>query len=139
MFSLLLIQFHNLKEGTFTARTRPRIESHLGFITSDSEYESGQENGIDDDIGSVSSRASTGMISGLDTQELHEQFSAMLRKYQQGVEDFEASSATETEDKEGRQVVVVGPRGNPEGSTTTEDTTEVGWFLDVMGRSLIQG
>ena len=77
----------------------------------------------------MSSQASTGMISGLDTQELHEQFSAMLKKYQAGVEDFEASTATETDDErvvEGRKGVLNGPRGIPEGSTTTDETTEVG-------------
>ncbi|XP_072039605.1 LOW QUALITY PROTEIN: uncharacterized protein [Amphiura filiformis] len=110
-------------EGTFTARTRPRIESTLGFTQSDNEYESGAEN-ADDDIRSVSSLASTGMISGLDTQELHEQFSVMLRKYQEGVEDFEASSTTETEEQEGPHILLKGPRGMPEGSTTTDDTTE---------------
>nr|XP_054754376.1 pericentriolar material 1 protein-like [Lytechinus pictus] len=70
-------------EGTFTARTRPRIESHLGnhSCASDNDISDSEL----DDIRSVSSQA-TGSF-GMDTQELHEQYSSMLQKYQDGNEE----------------------------------------------------
>ncbi|XP_041455218.1 pericentriolar material 1 protein-like isoform X1 [Lytechinus variegatus] len=70
-------------EGTFTARTRPRIESHLGnhSCASDNDISDSEL----DDIRSVSSQA-TGSF-GMDTQELHEQYSSLLQKYQDGNEE----------------------------------------------------
>ncbi|XP_022084429.1 pericentriolar material 1 protein-like isoform X2 [Acanthaster planci] len=85
-------------EGTFTARTRPKIESQLGNYPSDVEYASGSEASVghrDDDASSISSRNSE-LASALGTMELHEQFSAMLRKYEEQGEQDEVPVARET-------------------------------------------
>ncbi|XP_071846255.1 uncharacterized protein [Apostichopus japonicus] len=63
--------------GTYTAKTRPRIESTMGTYASDSEILSDVER--DEDIMSVDSEV-TGSF-GLDTGELHEQYSSLLAKY----------------------------------------------------------
>ncbi|XP_038056288.1 pericentriolar material 1 protein-like isoform X4 [Patiria miniata] len=84
-------------EGTFTARTRPKIESQLGNYPSDVEYASGSEAsfGREDDASSMSSRNSE-FASAFGTMELHEQFSAMLRKYEEQGEQDEEPVALET-------------------------------------------
>ncbi|XP_071504196.1 pericentriolar material 1 protein-like [Diadema antillarum] len=74
-------------EGTLNARTRPRIESHLGNHSCASDNDiSDSEASVQDDAHSVASSQATGSF-GLDTQELHEQYSSMLQKYQEGDED----------------------------------------------------
>ncbi|XP_071787305.1 pericentriolar material 1 protein-like isoform X2 [Asterias amurensis] len=96
-------------EGTFTARTRPKIESQLGSYPSDLDYASGSDAssiGLGDDASSVSSRASD-LPSAFGTMELHEQYSFMLKKYDdQGdkeissLEEASLDREEETEDEE---------------------------------------
>ena len=80
--------------GTYTAKTRPRIESTLGNYMSDCETLSDVEN--EEDVVSVNSEV-TGSF-GLDTGELHEQYSSMLAKYHHKGENLNLSRDTPTED-----------------------------------------